>query len=52
VVTGKLDVREAAAKLPDEVDEPSEPAEADVLVDLDEDELPAEDEGEELLAAD
>ena len=38
VVTGKLDVREAAARLPDEVDEPEplDEAEADIDVDADE----------------
>lgn len=37
VVTGKLDVREAAARLPDEVEEPESLEEADVLRDAAED---------------
>lgn len=37
VVTGKLDVRVAAARLPDEVEEPEPPEEADALRDADED---------------
>ena len=36
VVTGKLDVREAAARLPDEADEPEPPDEAEDLSDADE----------------
>jgi len=36
VVTGKVDVREAAARLPDEVEKPKPPDEADVLPDTDE----------------
>jgi type I restriction enzyme S subunit len=36
VVTGKLDVREAAAQLPDEIEEPEPPDEADVLSDVEE----------------
>ena len=34
VVTGKLDVREAAARLPDEVEEPEQLAEIDALTDV------------------
>ena len=37
VVTGKLDVREAAARLPDEVEEPEPLDEAEALSDADED---------------
>ncbi len=37
VVTGKLDVREAAARLPDEAEEPEPLHEADALSDLEED---------------
>ena len=37
VVTGKLDVREAAARLPDEVDEPEPLDEAEADEDVDED---------------
>lgn len=37
VVTGKLDVREAAARLPDEADEPEPLDEAETLADADED---------------
>jgi type I restriction enzyme S subunit len=36
VVTGKLDVREAAARLPDEAEEPEPPDEADALPEGDE----------------
>ena len=36
VVTGKLDVREAAARLPDEVEEPEPIDETDALTDGDE----------------
>lgn len=36
VVTGKLDVREAAIRLPDEVDEPELPGDADALAEGDE----------------
>jgi len=41
VVTGKLDVREAAVRLPAEVEQPEPPGETDSLADLDE--APAED---------
>ncbi|MGH8564555.1 MAG: hypothetical protein ACREXW_10905 [Gammaproteobacteria bacterium] len=37
MVTGKLDVREAAARLPDEAEEPEPLDEADALSDLEED---------------
>ena len=37
VVTGKLDVREAAARLPDEIEEPEPLDEAEALSDADED---------------
>ena len=41
VVTGKLDVREAAARLPDEVEEPEPLDEADAITDGEEE--PADD---------
>ncbi len=37
VVTGKLDVRAAAANLPDEADEPEAPADSEALAEGDED---------------
>lgn len=37
VVTGKLDVREAAARLPNETEEPGSLDEVEALVDVDED---------------
>ena len=36
VVTGKLDVREAAARLPDEPDEPEPPDEVDAMIEAEE----------------
>ena len=41
VVTGKLDVREAAARLPDEVEEPEPLNETDALADVEDE--PADD---------
>ena len=35
VVTGKLDVREAAAQLPDEIEEPASPSEPDTSFAID-----------------
>ncbi|HEX8755156.1 MAG TPA: restriction endonuclease subunit S [Steroidobacteraceae bacterium] len=42
VVTGKLDVREAAAGLPDEAEESELPAESEVLTDTEEESVPDE----------
>jgi type I restriction enzyme S subunit len=39
VVTGKLDVRQAVARLPDEVDEPDELDDAELMAEGDDEEL-------------